>query len=197
MWPSIAFSSSSRVGGRADVQLGVQSVELEHVVVERARTCAGSEVCALRAASVMPGPFVVPSGKYARAQTFRQTLRRARDVERRPVQRIDRHPSRVEFSMSWKITAYVCSSAGAVVSLVPRFQWNSNVGRLVLAAARVLHRNFAAIRPCRQTSRSRAGRAGPPYRHRRLYPHRRRQAVAPSMPNRRRARALRREYLAS
>src|ERR1700689_3103485 len=77
----------ARRGGR-QIQLRVQSIELEQVVMDRPRTGARPEIgswisAAGRNARTVPRPI----GQIASPESFRQALGRSRDVERGPMER--------------------------------------------------------------------------------------------------------------
>src|SRR5512135_1880026 len=77
-------------GVRRQIELGVERVELPHIMMERTGARARAEVARSAAAGTDAGAVARAVRKIARAHAFGQTLRGTRDVKRSPVQSVRR-----------------------------------------------------------------------------------------------------------
>ena len=140
------------------IQLGIQSIELEHVVMDRPRTGARPEI----------GAWPSTPGRNARAvprairqiagpESFRQSLGRSRNIERRPMKSVDCgfHRRILDIVKDHRIGLATFRRGGWIRAQAPV---KLERGRLVLAASGIFHGHLSTVGPRRRRYRKHQAR---------------------------------------
>src|SRR5579872_1363028 len=131
-------------GVRREIQLLVQSVELKHVMMERTRTSARTEVGGCSPAGGDTRAVARAIRQVTGSQSFRQTLGGSGDVERGPVERVRWTFGGRIFNVV-KNDSVALQSFGSRAGVATCCPIEGEFGRLVLSVERILKGHFTAI----------------------------------------------------